>query len=207
MIDCANHLILCALRGIGPAPDAGDLQPMLKQMPGNIFFDPLLLDAGYDSEANHVFLRENIGVESVIPARVGRPTDKRPRGKWRWLMATNFNAEDYGQRWQVESVMRMIKARQGESLTARSDAARRDELGLMAVTHNVVILLYALKYELFYRAHQGAFDMSLSFQSYSSQRTLGALPASSAARTAGTWSAMYSRMLPETAVKSPPYQS
>ncbi len=89
--------------------------------------------------------------ESVIPAKAGRPTDKLPKGKWRWLMATNFNAEDYGQRWQVETVMRMIKARQGESLAARSDATRRDELGLMAVTHNVMILLWT-KFELFYRA-------------------------------------------------------
>jgi len=109
--------------------------------PGNIFFDQLLLDAGYDSEANHTRLREGLGIESVIPAKAGRPTDKLPSGKWRWLMATNFNTEDYGQRWQVESVMRMIKARQGESLTARSDGARRDELGLMTVTHNVMILI------------------------------------------------------------------
>jgi hypothetical protein len=161
VIDCANHLILCALRGIGPVPDVGELRPMLKQMPGNIFFDQLLLDAGYDSEANHMLLREDLGIESVIPARAGRPTDKLPLGKWRWLMATNFNAEDYGQRWQVETVMRMIKARQGESLTARSDAARRDELGLLAVTHNVMIIL---------RSHVRAFLQSragpISFHSY-----------------------------------------
>ena len=141
VIDCAKHLILCALRGTGPAPDVGELRPMLDQMPGNIFFDQLLLDAGYDSEANHVLLREGLGIESVIPAKAGRPTHKLPKGKWRWLMATNFNTEDYSQRWQVETVMRMIKAGQGESLTARSDATRRDELGLMAVTHNVMILL------------------------------------------------------------------
>jgi Transposase DDE domain len=143
VIDCANHLILCALRGLGPAPDAGDLRPMLTQMPGNILFDQMLLDAGYDSEANHMLLREGLGIESVIPAKAGHPTDQLPRGKWRWLMATHFNTEDYGQRWQVETVMRMIKARQGESMTARSDATRRDELGLMAVTHNVMIILCA----------------------------------------------------------------
>jgi len=41
------------------------------------------------------------------------------------------------------------KSRQGEALTARSDATRTDEMGLMAATHNLMILAIP---ELFYRA-------------------------------------------------------
>jgi len=74
----------------------------------------------------------------------GRPTDRLPTGKWRWLMATEFDPEEvYGQRWQAETVMRMIKSRQGESLTARSDTARDAELGLMVLTHNLMVVLRA----------------------------------------------------------------
>lgn len=141
VVDCDNHLILSTKRGVGPRPDVDELEPLLRQMAGNVWFDKLLLDAGFDSEHNHVLLRDERGVESVIPAHVGRPTDKPPAGKWRRLMATNFDAEDYGQRWQSETVMFMIKARQGASLTARRDATRDHEMGLMAVTHNLMIVM------------------------------------------------------------------
>ena len=65
-----------------------------------------------------------------------------------------YDEESYGQRWQVETVMFMLKSRQGESLTARSDQARRQEMGVMAITHNVMIVLGA---EGFYRAYPTPF--------------------------------------------------
>jgi len=37
--------------------------------------------AGYDSEPNHELLREILGIESIIPAAIGRPTEKLPTGK------------------------------------------------------------------------------------------------------------------------------
>ncbi len=154
VIDCASHLILSTLRGVGPKPDVDELKPMMEQMATNVLFDQMLLDAGYDSEGNHVLTRETYGIESIIPAKAGRPTTKLPTGRWRWLMATQFDEESYGQRWQVETVMFMLKSRQGESLTARSDQARRQEMGLMAITHNVMIVLGA---EGFYRAYPTPF--------------------------------------------------
>lgn len=150
--DCASHMILSCVRGLGPRPDVDQLLPLMENMTGQIFPETLLLDAGYDSENNHELLREYLEIESIIPPSAGRPTDKLPAGKWRWLMATDFDPEDlYGQRWQVETVMRMIKARQGESLTARSDRARNHELGLMVLTHNLMVVLRLIR-EGFYRA-------------------------------------------------------
>ena len=52
--------------------------------------------------------------------------------------STNFDDESYGQRWQVETVMHMLEARLGDALTARSDHARRREMGLMV--HLMVVL-------------------------------------------------------------------
>ncbi|MEM9347163.1 MAG: hypothetical protein AAGB26_11160, partial [Planctomycetota bacterium] len=46
---------------------------------------------------------------------------------------------------------RMIKARQGEALTARSDQARNNELSLMVLAHNLMIVLRRIR-EDFYRA-------------------------------------------------------
>src|SRR5690606_9008614 len=60
--------------------------------------------------------------------------------------------ESYGQRWQVETVMFMLKAHQGDCLTARRPTTQRHELNLMALTHNLLIILRDSMVELFYRA-------------------------------------------------------
>jgi len=155
IVDCGNHLILSALPGRGPKPDVNELQPLMRRLASNVWPDQMLADAGYDSEANHQLLRENCHIESIIPPKHGRPSkqaDHLPAGKWRWLMATAFNEEAYGQRWQAETVMFMLKSRQGDALTARRDHARCAEMSLMAVTHNLMILLLRRLRELFYRA-------------------------------------------------------
>lgn len=46
----------------------------------------LAADAGYDSEGNHTFAREEHGIRTIIPAKHGRPTDKLPTGHYRRRM-------------------------------------------------------------------------------------------------------------------------
>ena len=116
VVDCKSHIILSHVRGQGPRPDVDQFLPLMENMTGQVVPDQLLLDTGYDSEQNHEMLREYLEIESVIPAKIGRPTNKRPKGKWRRLMATNFDDESYGQRWQVETVMHMLKSRLGDAL-------------------------------------------------------------------------------------------
>ncbi len=145
VVDCARHLILSMHRTQGPRPDTDELLDLMNNMTGDVWPEQLLADAGYDSEDNH----EVLSIESVIPPTAGRPSDNLPEGKWRWLMATDFNHEAYGQRWQAKTVMFMLKARQGESLTARSYHARRREMGLMGLTYNLMVVALA---EPFYRA-------------------------------------------------------
>ena len=153
VIDCNNHMILSHVRGQGPRPDVDQLLPLMDNMTGQVIPDTMLLDAGYDSESNHELLREYLEIDSIIPPKIGRPTDKRPAGKWRWLMATDFDDETYGQRWQVETVMHMLKARLGDALTARTYHGRRREMGLMVLTHNIMVVLRRWR-EGFYRAYQ-----------------------------------------------------
>jgi transposase len=77
-------------------------------------------------------------VRSVIPARVGRPSGGAPAGRWRRLMR-RYRDHRYGQRWQAETVVSMIKRRQGGYVLGRSDASRGRELSLKVLTHNVMI--------------------------------------------------------------------
>lgn len=139
IIDCHNHLILASHRGMGPMPDVNQLTPLLTTFCGNVIPANMLLDAGYDSESNHERLREQLDIVSWIPPTRGRPTQALPTGKWRWFMATAFDEEIYGQRWQVETVMSMLKRHLGQALTARKYQTRRREMGLMCIVHNIMI--------------------------------------------------------------------
>jgi hypothetical protein len=100
------------------------------------------LDAGYDAEHLHQFARHERGVRSFIPAKIGRPTAKRPSGYWRRQMAGRLHRTRYRQRWQVEPVNSMLKRLLGSALRARTYWSQCRETILRAITHNVMILKY-----------------------------------------------------------------
>jgi hypothetical protein len=148
--DCRNHLILGALTTRGPSVDVNQFRELFQSVVRKIALRSILADAGYDSEANHQCARDEDQVESIIPAKCGRPTRKKSSRKYRRLMQTRFPRKKYGQRWQVETVFSMIKRRLGCGVHARSYWAQNREMLLMVLTHNLAILL--LVKELFYRA-------------------------------------------------------
>jgi len=152
--DCHSHIILSTLRKRGPTPDINQLRQTLRPAVRRARITTLLADAGYDSESNHTFTREDLGIETIIPARHGRPSSRPPAGKYRRLMREEFDRERYGQRWQVETVFSMIKRNLGSALHGRSYWSQCRELMLMVITHNIMIILPV---ELFYRAGQNYF--------------------------------------------------
>ena len=140
LCDCDSHLVLAMVTGRRPGPDDPYFQPTLKQAASRANIETLLADAGYDSEAAHVFAREQYGTRTIIPATRGRPTKKRLRGYWRNRMKTRFNKIKYGQRWQVETVNSMIKRSMGSALRARNYWSQSREIAMKVLTHNVMIL-------------------------------------------------------------------
>lgn len=148
VVDCASHMILAAEAGRGPRPDVDRFVPLLEQALGRVGIHKALADAGYDSEPNHRYARNHCGVRSYMPATHGRPpkNGKLLSGHWRRRMARKLAdwlgrfIAGYGQRWQVETVMSMLKRRQGSAVNGRSHWSRCRDLLLMVVTHNVMIL-------------------------------------------------------------------
>lgn len=139
--DCASHMVLAIVAARGPAPDIKHFKRVLTGGASRrIRIDTILADAGYDSEASHVFVREELGIRSIIPAKIGRPTAKLPSGYWRRVMATRFNKNKYGQRWQVETVNSMIKRLLGSALRARGYWQQCREITLRALSLNAMIL-------------------------------------------------------------------
>jgi hypothetical protein len=84
--DVDSHFILAFRVGRGPTPDVAELKSMIKDAITRVKVSCLLADAGYDSESNHVFARDEHGIRTIIPPKAGRPTEKPAHGHYRRLM-------------------------------------------------------------------------------------------------------------------------
>jgi hypothetical protein len=86
-----------------------------------------------------------LGVRSIIPPTIGRPTDKPPT-YWRRRMKRTLRTKrsrrrcGYTQRWQAETVVSMIKRNLGSALAGRTADSRKRDMLLKVLTHNVMII-------------------------------------------------------------------
>ncbi|MDZ4243711.1 MAG: hypothetical protein U1C57_01260 [Candidatus Doudnabacteria bacterium] len=75
-----------------------------------------------------------------------------PKTKYRKLMRTRFPQQLYGQRWQVETVMSMLKRNLGAALRAKSYWSQCREIMLRLFVHNVMIVFLDNAWGVFYGA-------------------------------------------------------
>jgi hypothetical protein len=143
-VDCHSHLLVAVLVGRGPRPDVDRFVPLLDATLANVPVASVLADAGYDSEPNHRYAREQCGVRSFMPAKHGRPSAKPPAGRYRRRMKQRLTKDygHYGQRWQAETGISMVKRRISALVNARTYWSQCRELLLIALTYNLM-LLYA----------------------------------------------------------------
>lgn len=143
------HLILAVKTRTGNGSDAPDFDDLLYRAWKRARVKTVVADAGYDSEANHGIARQDMGVRSIIPPGIGRPTRKLPTGRWRRHMAKRFarkaDKKVYGQRSQSETVHSMIKRNQGAALRARTPQGREKEMMLKSLVHNIALLAQQLE--------------------------------------------------------------
>jgi len=144
-----DHFIYAYQTGRGPRPDVDEFRPLVANALERVRISQMAADAGYDSEPNHRFARDQHQIRTVIPPKHGRPTTKPASGHYRRLMQVRFDRSAYRQRSQVETVMSMIKRRQGAHVQGRSYWSQCRDLRLLALTHNVMILVVV---KVFYRA-------------------------------------------------------
>jgi hypothetical protein len=146
-VACASHLILAVRATTGGGGDQPFFEPLLFDAWRRARVKLAVADAGYDSEANHCIARQDLGVRSIIPPNVGRPTSRPPPTHHRRNMRRRFKRKAdkklYGQRWQVETVNSMIKRNLGSALRATTAKGRSMELLLRVVTHNIMIFCKA----------------------------------------------------------------
>jgi len=140
LADCSSHVILAAIPERGPGPDITHFEKTVCQAYPRVQIETLLADAGYDAEWVHEVARHDLEIRTIIPAGIGRPTEKGPTGYYRRWMWQRLHLTQYGQRWQVETVMSMIKRRLGSAVNARSYWSQCRALMLKAIAHNILIL-------------------------------------------------------------------
>jgi hypothetical protein len=121
----------------GPRGDHVEFRPLVAQTLARLRFTRLLADGGYDSEANHHWLREELGIESIIPPVAGRPARALTRRPYRRQLQLAFPHKVYGQRWKVETFISVVKRRFGGAITARRYWQQVKQTLLRGITYNL----------------------------------------------------------------------
>jgi hypothetical protein len=152
VLEVRSHLFLAARVTRGPSQDAPHFRPAAREAVAHGPLDTLLGDGAYDSEANHAYARERLGVRStVIPLNRRGNGRKRPRTRYRRQMVRRFRRKPrgsrhrrvYGQRWQAESGFSRNKRRLGPALRACRWANQKKEIHMRVLTHNLMLLAAA----------------------------------------------------------------
>lgn len=129
----------------GPCGDFSDLVPLAAAAHAVLPFDQLVADAGYDSEANHRFCREQLGADSLIPVKKRRSAVVLAIMPFRQEMLRRLAKAGgdpkarraYGQRWKAETVMSVTKRRWGDALSARLAATQCSQTLIRGVVYNL----------------------------------------------------------------------
>lgn len=130
-------LVICAQAAHGgPGSGYRFLRPLIEQTRALLPIRRLVADADYDSEAHHRWLREDCGIESIIPATRGRP-GRPTQQPYRRRMQRYFPHRPYGQRWMVETVYSVVKRKFGEALTTRRYWQQVKQAFLRGITYNL----------------------------------------------------------------------
>jgi len=108
------------------------------------------MDKGYDSEAIHRLIRDDLHANSVIPIRSWK--NEIIGGTYRQEMACQFNTIIYPRRQVVENKFSVLKRKFNGDLKARRFLIQMKEIANKMVVCNIHRFLQFLIMKVFYRA-------------------------------------------------------
>jgi hypothetical protein len=91
-------------------------------------------DKGYDSEENHIFVKENLNEYSIIPSRNMHVPIWKTHGRYRKQMKRGYTKLLYNQRNKDETIMSVIKWLFGEYITSRLIRTQNRDFNYMAIS-------------------------------------------------------------------------
>lgn len=136
--DVLRRCVLAQAARQGPYNDCATLRPLVSAAHEVTPVGLVLADAEFDSERNHLHVREVIGADSVIPAKRGK-ADWKIKGV-RAQMRRRFPRRRYSQRAQVESVFSVVKRKLSAKAPGRSDETQCRQAMLLGVAYNIYLL-------------------------------------------------------------------
>jgi len=149
-VDSGSHFVLAAWTGTGAGADHPHYRQVVSDSRRRVRNKRyrVVADAGYDSEAAHVWTRMEMRLQSLIPPEHGRPRKDGgpPGGRWRRRMkqvlasAESRKRSGYTQRWQVETVNSMIKRNLSSALRGKTAWSRKRDMMLKVLVHNLMLL-------------------------------------------------------------------
>ncbi len=138
VVDVLRRCVLVQAARQGPYNDCATLRPLVSAAHEVTPVRLALADAEFDSERNHRHVRDEIGADSVIPAKRGK-ADWKLKGV-RAQMRRRFPRRRYSQRAQVESVFSAVKRKLSAKAPGRSDETQRRQAMLLGVAYNIYLL-------------------------------------------------------------------
>jgi len=97
----------------------------------------VVADKGYDSEDNHVLVREKLHGFSIMPPRYEQVPVWKTRGKYRKEMKRGYNKVLYNQRNKDETIVSVIKRLFGEHITSILVRMQNRELTFRCIAYNI----------------------------------------------------------------------
>ena len=160
--------IICTIK-IRRAPptrhDNIDFRPIITRTSEILPLSVVTGDKGYDSEENHVLVRELLHAFSVIPARYEHVPIWRTHGKYRKQMKRGYSKLLYNQRNKDETIISVIKRLFGEHITSRLVRTQNRELSFRCIAYNTHRLtnLTVITWFLQSPGHQGSGQRKLPY--------------------------------------------
>ena len=130
--------IICTIK-IRRAPtrhDNIDFRPIITKIAKILPLSVVTADKGYDSEDNHLLVREDLHAFSVIPARYEHVPIWTTHGRYRKQMKRGYCKVLYNQRNKDETIISVIKRLFGEHITSRLVRTQNRELSFRCIAYN-----------------------------------------------------------------------
>ncbi|AFU57039.1 putative transposase IS4 family protein [Candidatus Nitrososphaera gargensis Ga9.2] len=132
--------VICTIK-IRRAParhdDNVDFKPLVERASDIMPLSLVVADKGYDSEENHVFVRERYHAYSIIPPRYQDVPVWRTHGRYRKQMKRGgYLRPLYNQRNKDETIMSVMKRLFGEHVRSRLVRTQNRELAFRCIAYN-----------------------------------------------------------------------
>ncbi len=148
--------IICSIKvRRGPTRhDNVDFKPIIIKMSEIKKLSAVVADRGYDSEQNHVLVRQKLCGYSIIPARNVEVSVWKTRGRYRKKMKRWYSKLLYHQRNKEETIISVIKRLFGEHITSRLIRMQNREMIFRCIAYNVHRMANLLIRQWFLQSHK-----------------------------------------------------